>query len=364
MPLSLSIEEVLIYLPPEPPLWPLGPSTDFSELESRRSKTTYRRGADSIEVTTRFHSAFSAYPRSGVMILPTEFQPAGHIDNTKVPPDQVVSMQVKELQSLAKECQVIRWLHGHQCSPAVAAEMKRLFPLTILCFGDDCPGSSEKKTFPVWKYFDALLHRMYIWDYESGLSVPQAYTKYGQGSGTGRFYHHVGGPTDHLTTWLTEHPEHGLEKKCPSRPFGFLGAHGQLCPHRFNFIKDLCSKRALLPQPASLYGHGMPEGYLPILGTEAIGQTAARLYSDVATSMNIPMSSIFNGRFHDLPLSGVQQILHDKHGELSMVGLYPDEHYLQFDGTVNSLIETAHKAHESWPSNQPPTERTLARLLR
>jgi hypothetical protein len=148
--------------------WPDTNDDDYSDVLAIRGN----RLVDGIEVETRIYPAYMAFATAGNKQLPIDYQ---WIDNTKLPGQAVLEQQIEDLKQYGAGCDVIFWDHAKNCYPPVAEYIPQLFKLAILPFADDCPGSSEIKTFPVARYFDALFYQMKVWDFATGERTADKY---------------------------------------------------------------------------------------------------------------------------------------------------------------------------------------------
>lgn len=303
-------------------LFPEGPLRDFSavhrdwhefrhvRLDGRETRWSYR-----------FWDPYSCY---GAEPLP-HGQPLGRAINNLawVPSQAVLARMIQQLTEVAGSCQVIWWDSAIQCFPQVAQHLKRLFRLAILNFGDDLPGSSECKTFPVASCFDVLLHAMYTRNFKTGESVPAAYAA--RGLKDCRFI--AWGP-------LNACPEDRFERKVARLHAGnlpldlvWLGNAGISDLRRSILLQ---AQQALRGRPAKFFGHGMPAGWW--------SGAPMDLYDEAVFGVNIAESSLFNGRFADLCVSGTIQIACDPYGELRRFGFVDGVHFLAYDGSPAQLL--------------------------
>lgn len=298
---------------PDGTLWPEGASRDFSAFHATRHAIS----VGEVAWDYRFYDPYSAYVDEG---LPPGQPPQGRFTNNLawVPSQAVLDRMVRDLESLSHEYQVLWWDSAIQCFPYVARHLKRLFRLVIMNFGDDMPGSSEIKTFPVAEHFDVLIHAMYVWDFETGKTVPEVYAEHGLPDC--RFI--AWGPTeaDYDEEWF----ERKLERlRSASLPVDLLWMGGSgISLHRRKVLADLASGG--IPN-SHFHGNGMRDGWWE--GPPSTWYAAAKF------GLNVPESSLFNGRFSDLCMSGTVQLAYDPHKELERFGFQDGVSYLRFDGT-------------------------------
>lgn len=356
--------------------WPDTRDTDYAPVLARRWVGRYRRGDAVVEVTSRFLPAYLGHVRAGVLELPAAVRfPA--IDNTVPPAEAVRAAQRALLAEAARDCRVVVWDHAHQCFPDVACALPGLFRLAILPFADDCPGSSEVKTFPVARYFDALYHQMLVWDDRTGARVADKYRA-------------LGLP---YARFLPQGTTAGLREALADAGFDLAAkaarvASGELTPQlvfvgfvyrdgsrRGATLADLAARRGELAAagvPVRMHGVGAPDGELLPRQVALPGRVFAPLYAGATFGVNAPVSSIFNSRLFDLWTAGVAQLVDDRHGELAELGFLPGEHFLPFDGTFDGLrdavlsalarpddlaglIARAHAAAEAFVARHNPT---------
>lgn len=311
---------------PEGARWPEGGDRDFGPFHAIRHdfRHTLRDGRVAAW-QYRFYDPYSAYFGES---LPVGQPPLGRAINNVawVPSREVLDRMVSDLEAISRECQVLWWDSAIQCFPHVAQHLKQLFRLSILNFGDDMPGSSEVKTFPVSRFFDVLVHAMYTWDFASGRSVPEAYAAHGLDDC--RFL--AWGPMEQVydDAWFARKLERIREGTLPIGLI-WLGGSG-IAPHRQQLLKDI-SETAAPWLRTRLYGNGMRDGWKD--------GRASDQYAEAMFGLNIAESSLFNGRFADLFMSGTIQVACDPHGELSRFGFLDGQHYLRFDGTAPGMMK-------------------------
>jgi len=168
--------------------WPHTQDTDYSDILAQRNILKY----GDIEVEERFYPAYYPYVKTGILATP---QPPSVIDNTTPPDPRVTDQQLQDITQLSKECQVMYWHTAYQCYPCVANHIPSMFPLRIIAFGDDCPGSSEQKMFPIAHNFNALIHAMGVWSMKTGQKVADMY----KAMGIARMYQITAGMTTGLS---------------------------------------------------------------------------------------------------------------------------------------------------------------------
>ena len=308
-------------------LWPSGSNTDHSKVSSQVTRSIY----GGYTVSRTFYPAYAPYMNSGVLELPKGMR-AGGVHNLRKPKQAVIDQQISDLTDLAKRHDVLLWRHAYQCYEETAQAVQDLFKLRILYFGDDCPGSSECKTFPIAKYFNALVHNMWTWDYETGALVVDKYREHGLNDC--RFW--PIGPSSNIQQFIRG-PSFSIKDKVDAiasipDSLSFVGCAGGMNPSRYQFSRQLNQRAGELEangMKVSLHGVDMRDG--------PIGDFSS-LYAESLFGHNFAVSSIFNCRLFDLWLVGVVQCIHDPHDELRHFGFLPGVHYLKFDGTVDDLF--------------------------
>lgn len=321
--------------------WPDTDDRDYGPVLAERWTSSFRRDDTIIRVHNRFYPVYSAYVRAGDETLPIRFPV---INNLSPPGPAVLEQQRRDLRLVAQECKAILWEHAHQCFPEVVFEMPSLFSLRALSHGDDCPGSSDVKTFPVASYFNALIYSMYVWNNESGALTADEYAR--RGLGYARFCPNV--MSAGLQAGLDE-VGFSIDKKqammrageCdPTLAFvGFTG--GGERAQMFRHLGAAHARQQQLGLSIRLHGIGMPDGPLEPRDPphpRGLGYPMAALYSNAFASPNMAISSLFNCRLADLWFAGVVQLVRDRWGELGRMGFVDGEHYLGFDGTADSLL--------------------------
>lgn len=324
-------------------LWPETNATDWSYVHTRRWSNAYTRpGEDDIIFPIRYYDPYSAYAAEGSLELPPGHKPkeGRFIDNVREdcrPSRRVLDRIARDLHQLAADgVSSVWWDHAIQCFPEVAEHLPTLFDLSILNFADDMPGSSEAKTLPVARFFDVLVHSMWIWDCESGKTVPTLYREHGLEDC--RFI--PVGPTPSVAGTCTDA---WFERKLgfmrqwgrgDSREWSVLSwIGGAGVSRRRTALLDQINKRLqedLGSLRTVLHGAFMRDGRW--------NGTVEEVYGRSFFGVNVQESSLFNQRLFDLWLSGVVQLVHDPHGELAHFGFVENEHYLAFDGTYEGLL--------------------------
>jgi hypothetical protein len=312
-----------------------------AEVESRRRVETFHLDhGEVLEVESRYWSPYWAFDALGE----APPLPFAHTDNTKQPSQRVMSKQAEELSALGKECDVLLWMHAFACYPQVAQQLKSVFKQSLLYFGDDCPGSSEIKTFPVARYFDALVYSMYVWNGDSGERAAARYAK----EGLSRSYWYPMVTTVGLDAWVSDKSFDALSNAPRSIDLVWVGNAGftikrQLATRQLDRARQMAEDLRIM-----LYGFAMPHGELEGRTGPAPGRTVANLYSHSLCGANVAESSIFNTRLLDLWAMGVVQIVCDAHGELPEFGFVAGRHYLPWDGSAEHLLD-----HVRWCKANP-----------
>jgi len=300
--------------------WPDSSDDDYSSVLDWRGRSVYTDGDTEIEVTSSQYPAYSAYPAAGDLKLPTVYP----IRNALEMPSSAVLEKMKEhlLGYRDRGYKILRWRHAWECYAPVVEALKPHF-LMVLEFGDDCPVSTDQKTAPVAGYFDAALLMMIIQNYQTGAKCIDLYESFGVPYARQA----LAGPSFAIAS---REPEGGTY---PDRDIDlvWVGSAGWANPERLKFIADLGQELSRGDLKIAMHGFGMPHGRLP---KEDLPETYLRSKMGV----NFAHSSLLNGRFFDLPIMGIVQVMHDKWGEAKGLEILPGEHYLQFDGTVPDLM--------------------------
>jgi hypothetical protein len=314
--------------------WPETEDADYAELLSRRWTTEYVRGDTRLIVVSRHYPAFLAYHKTCCSLTPVNARYPG-INNTILPDPRVLAQIESDLRGYAAAgCTVLYWEHAYQCFPTVMEVIAPLFKWRILSFADDAPGSSESKTFPVARFFDALYHCMYVRDLATGERVADV-------------YHALGIP---YCRFQLLGPTGGLDAALAQRHFTITDKAARI--RAGDHQTDLCFVGASIASRAALLGGlgtvpgdvrarlhgriGLRDG--PLLPANDDGATLVPLYMESLFGFNVPHSSIFNTRLFDLWCCGVVQVVYDPNHELDVIGAKAFEHYLPFDGTAEELV--------------------------
>ncbi|MCP4549526.1 MAG: glycosyltransferase family 1 protein [bacterium] len=344
---TYEINQLIVCDNPDWGTWPITSNRDFTDVLAREKMEIYVAEDVTIKVRSKFLPAYKCFADAGYAPFAGPGAPAPRssyptIDNTKVPPAQVLDNLRADLEKYGEGCSVIYWDHAVNCWPQVAEAIPSLFNLAILPFADDCPGSSDVKTFPVAQYFDALFHQMRIWDFDTGATVEDKYREINPDM---KFYWKAQNESgtllrelDELYFDLQEKIRKTLENVYPPPvDLVFIGASWSWCGSKFwrgRFCEALnhADWSGLLTQ---FYGQDMRDGFLG--GDHRNCYDIAQKYSQSLCGVNPQVSSIFNGRLIDLWATGVIQIIHDPHGELAGAGFEDGTHYVGFDGTTADL---------------------------
>lgn len=340
---TLETQQLVVTERPAWNKWPSTADSDFSSVLDTRWTERYLSmdGDTELLVHNRLYPIYSTYQATGAPLN----VPYPQINNTVLPDQHVLDRQLEDLQRFSRDCQVVKWEHAYQCFPSVAKHLPELFKLSILVFGDDCPGSSDLKSFPIAGYFDVLWHMMFVWNYDTGERTDIKYkslgVKYCKFTPCAN--------ADGLLTWVNETGFDVATKiaatseRLANPSLVFVGSIGQSNMSRRAFFHELAGfARQQLPVAGwrtRLYGCGMPDGFLePQQHPHGKGYIVAPIYVDATFGVNFAESSIFNTRLLDLWTMGVAQLVHDPHNELAVNGIHANEHYISYDGTCTDLL--------------------------
>jgi len=334
--------------------WPDTENRDYSDVMAMRADRCYAVGSEAVTVRVRWYPVHRAYVAAGVQALPT---PHPYVDNTKPPAKSVLDAMIGDLAAIARECRICYWEHAHQCYPAVASSLGRLFRHSILLHGDDCPGSTEIKTMPIACYFDSVFHGNVIWR-SDGDRTRDLYRRFGVRD------------THYVSAFTSAGLERGIRDLGWCRPDGTfdldrridqLRAGGYDCDLAFVGAK-MGGQRMLLDGYADLlrgvglrvrfHGVGMRHGPLqpyPPIGIHPLGLAwpLADLYMRSFSTVNCPFIGLMGTRPFDAWMSGVLLVSADPVGEMSSLGIQPGIHYAAYDGTLAGLASTVlhYKGH-------------------
>jgi len=334
---EITIQQVIVHDDPAWKLWPGTEDADFSHVCAMRdvAPADYEFDGQKIKVVSRFYPAYKAFAEAG------EDPPMGYqwIDNNKVPSQRVLDIMLRDLTELSKECSVVLWDHARNCYPAVAQKIPELFRLAILPFADDCPGSSENKTFPVAKWFDALYYQMKVWDFNTGVLTAN---KYAEIAPRLKCYFKGQNETVGLAEGLSNTGFNVMDKinnlrrgVYPAVDLAFVGYRAWHWRRTFLDGLNNADGAGLVMR---LHGTEMKHGEMDGRYAPNPGYHVSKLYSNTLFGPNAQVSSIFNSRLMDLWRCGVVQMVYDPHAELESEGFVPWVHYVPFDGTVDDLL--------------------------
>jgi len=344
--------------------WPNTEDIDYSYLVKtvHPNRVRHADGAlEEIHIHSHTYPAYLPFLRSGNKSIEHKQFP-WQINVNYKPPTSVLEQQLADLREYSKTCSIIRWRHGYECYPEVSSQLAELFPLRIFEFSDDCIGSSEIKSFPHAAYFNALLHNMYIWEYNSGTRVSDKYHSLGMKYTAFAML----GPSTGLYNYL-ERSKFDVQAKIDAiragAPFDIglasFSVMGHTNSHRIKFMQQLEQRRGELHDAGlvtKLCGPNWGDGIVqPYRSPEGDGCVVGEQYSRTLLGPNFPVSSLFNSRLFDLWLMGVGQMVFDKNKELADFGLKPGVHYIPFDGSVHDCITRAIQ----WANDRPALANVL-----
>lgn len=299
-----------------------------------------------IKLTEKVYPIYHAYAKAGCRDIPGDRHPLD-INNFDPPPQEVLEQMVRDLEHFGKGCQAVIWNYAVQCFPFVTQHLKRIFNFSTLLFRDDCPGSSEHKTWMVAGDFNLVQHQMYVWNYETGQLTSDEYEARG---------------TEYTQCISPPGTSLGIEPYIAKEGFDagakvqsildgtvptglvYVGNSGYPNPIRREFIAQL-NKRSEELEPlgltSKLWGKGMRDGVLgERLSLAGDGSYFAEEYVNALFTINYPVSSVFNARLLDSWRLGVIQLIPDRHDELPAFGFKNGTHFIKFDGTFKGFIET------------------------
>lgn len=333
---SVTIHQCVIDSDPSWEMWPHRNRGDFSHLMDKTWESRYIYKDTEIVVVNHLFPIVSSYDAIQFRALPPTHP---HINNLVMEPEPVKARMREHLREFAKQCDAILWCHAYHCNDDVASTIPDLFGLRILSFGDDCPGSSDVKTFPICRHFNALYHSMYTWSFEGGEDVGKMY----RDRGVAKTYFKSSTESAGLFERMKEIDFEFEDKvskiergELPPIDLAYVG-HFAGHPQRTNLLQQAHS---LTPADMTARFHGVqaPHGELgDRVRKEGCGYDLPPLYIDTLFGINPQMSSIFNTRLMDLWLMGVAQLIYDPHRELERNGFLPDVHYIPFSGNAEHL---------------------------
>jgi len=312
--------------------WPFGDIADIKQINKQIGTRQYLHKDRQFTVQHRYFHAYSGYMRTNHTVLP-DGKRNWEVNVNKPPPRFVTDAFLDMLQEEAKTHSILRWRHAYECYPWVADHLKSLFKLCIIEFGDDAPHSSKHKTFPNLHGFHALMHNMLVADQATGETVPDWY----QSRGINYTALVLLGPSSGIQSYINR-TGFTIEDKADLQYKGndlltlyYIGSTGPQDHGRgvMSAAMNQCTGEDII-----LHGSGMRDG---ADFTKITGEVCGPHYSRAMFTWNWPVSSIFNARFSDAFLFGAIQIIHDRHGELSHIGMKAGEHCLTFDGTAAHL---------------------------
>jgi hypothetical protein len=329
---------------PDGRLWPEGGSLDYTAFHAWKWPTSHETSdGRKFSWNMRQYDPYSVYLGES---LPAGMPPRGReINNLEwLPSAAGQARMIADLERLSKECDVVVWDSAIQCSPAVAEHLKRLFPVSVLYFGDDCPGSSEIKTFPIARYFDAMIYSMHVWNADTG---ERAIARYGR-EGIQKFYFLPMVCSHGLTAWIADAKFDPLAPRTKDIDLIWAGSAGFTDRRRWTMghITEAANRHP--EHRCRLHGYGMRDGHIND-HPKGLAYEVAALYSRSLCGVNMPESSIFNCRLFDLWETGVVQLAHDPHGELRDFGFVDGEHFLYWNGDGEHLMGLVQQCKDNPP---------------
>lgn len=332
-----------------------------SPLTLRAASETYRRGDNAIAVEWHNYPLYGVYPRLGFKWQPAAqpivglyrlYLPDGQpvidgqpivppyfpaqVDNITPVPLAVLERQRSELCGLANTFDIVWWEHFRHCYPEVVENLKRWFRHSISIFGDDCPASAKTKNHHVAKFFDTAIHCNLVFDRNTGIGTKEFYRLHGVDDARYVALGESRGLPDGLAAI-----NFSVEDKIAAL------ARGVFAPIDLVFVGPRAGQeRSDLADAAGtfraaglnvrLHGLGMPDGM--ILPREACGGALAATYASAFAGVIPAQYGVAGTRMWDYWSAGMVSFMHDKGGELRMLGARDGEHYVEYDGTAGGLL--------------------------
>lgn len=340
--------------------WGKWPDTDDMDYTLIRDSRQELQLSESQSLLLRVYPVHRAFARTGTQDLPTKHP---FINNTIIPNERVLKRMVKDLEDIARDgCRICIWEHARFCYPEVAQHLKRIFDVSILIHCDDSEGpqgSTELRTRPVAQYFDAVLHGNVIWT-KDGQTTMDLYRSFGlkhvrffcMGT-TGGFCEELFGgllqvetgicPISYVTTSRLKGVDISRRMKqfsVQNYDYDIVFVGGLMGKERV----DINSSESMMKfegvgLKTKIAGIGMRDGPLLPRVAETLGGPVAKLYLKSFAVLNLPFIGLMGTRPYDAWLSGNPLVQHDPVGELKHLGIESGVHYIDYDGTVDHLIE-------------------------
>ena len=333
-PRDLHLKQVTVIDRPYWRKWPHTADRDYSGVLDIRRSIRYGKH---VYVEERYYPVYYPYVAVGG-VCP---EGIGVVDNTRQPPEAVASRMREDLLALSKECDVLHWHSVLECYPSVMEALRGAFRLSFFSFADDCPGSSETRSFVVAGYFDAAIHSMRTWSVETKELVADKY----RALGVKRTYCALSQITHGLLAGARDlgfQPEQRAALVESGADLDYdLVFIGQPCwgSWRHTFLTKLADLRRRSPLRVGLFGAGMPDGELaPRNHPEGPGYPCADVYLRSRMGLNVQLSGLYNTRLMDCWMLGVPQLIWDPCGDMAAIGALPGVHYIPFDGTPEGLL--------------------------
>ena len=330
---------------PEWKKWPDTEDEDYTSVHEGAWTNVHEQGDIRIVVNSHYYPIYEAFSKTGHS-LSEGVHPLA-INNLRIPPSKVIDQIIADLHFYGKDCQILSWPHLRHCYAPVAGKIKEIFNFAVFCFCDDCPQSSEYKSFPAAHGFDVGQYQMYIWDYTTGVLTGDRYKEFNLANPV---FSPPRGGTSYFSQYLAEDGFteekrlHDIREGALPVGLVYVGANGYPNPLRCTFL-DLLNEHDdeiedLLSKPLRLWGYRMRDG---VLGERNVpvgdGFFVAPEYNRSLFTINYPVSSLFNARLLDCWEAGVIQLIPDIHNELDTIKARDGEHFIKFDGSFDDMRE-------------------------
>ncbi len=328
--------------------WPDTQDKCFDDILRIRQESTYRtRSGKDVTVRMRWFPVHLPFVSAGEMTLPTTHP---YINNLREPSPKVRGEFVRQILALAKDgCEICFWQNAWNCYPSVAQAVLPAFKHRVVMNGDDAPGSTEIRTSPVAKHFNAVFHMNLIWNH-NGERTADLYRRLGVSH---TYYVSIGGTTSGLFASYDELMGFDLDKRIDSIRNGqydydlvFVG--GLMGPTRADMNRVECAAMFKHAGMRTLFhGIGMRDGILQPMSPIDMARPVSSLYLRSFAVLNAPFVGLMGTRPFDVWAIGSLLLQHDAHGELAQIGVLPSVHYVEHNGTYADMIDKVryYRAH-------------------